>query len=283
MNSILERIGVRTAAHINDPFHLIRHRMNVFLTNATANNPVTIVCAGTGCGKTRAVSDFLRSPQHNGGSDIIAFDDLHFSVDPDVIERLERILDGQICESRLILIYRNLPEALRDVVLKLSANGLTSQITETDLKFNEVELANCLGQQKITVDGQTMRDILDDTEGWAFAINLVIRSLQKNPKYEGFVRTRLKPNIFDFMESECWTALSENLKQFLVLLSMADCNYHQKVEALANSDEFRDCKDELLHELRQQHAYTRFDDQGQVLSFRRLYLEFLRTKTGAPQ
>jgi LuxR family maltose regulon positive regulatory protein len=43
----------------DDSNHLIRHRINTLLSNAS-ENPVIIVCGGAGCGKTRAVSDFLR-------------------------------------------------------------------------------------------------------------------------------------------------------------------------------------------------------------------------------
>jgi len=44
---------------INDYNHLIRRRINALLADA-AKNSVVIVSAGAGCGKMRAVSDFLR-------------------------------------------------------------------------------------------------------------------------------------------------------------------------------------------------------------------------------
>jgi LuxR family maltose regulon positive regulatory protein len=43
--------------------HIVRPRMNRLIAEA-ARSPFVIVCAGTGCGKTRAVSDFLRQQDH---------------------------------------------------------------------------------------------------------------------------------------------------------------------------------------------------------------------------
>jgi len=45
--------------HFSEPYHLSRRRINALLAEAV-KAPLVTVCAGAGCGKTRAVSDFLR-------------------------------------------------------------------------------------------------------------------------------------------------------------------------------------------------------------------------------
>jgi LuxR family maltose regulon positive regulatory protein len=271
MNSIniLKKDSMVITAHKNDPFHLIRHRINVFLTNSTANKPVTVICAGTGCGKTRAVSDFLR---FTNDSDVVAYDDLHFSIKPEVFKHLENILNGEISDLKLILIYRDLPDALRDSINALRENDLVSFITESDLNFTEVELVACLKQQRIAVDMPTVREVLKDTGGWSFAINLAARSLKNVPKYTGFVKAQLKPNIFEFMESETWSAIPENVQRFLVCLALIDRLYVELVYILAGGD------DELLNELKQQHAYINSGNSEGVYVVHHLYLDFLRSK-----
>jgi LuxR family maltose regulon positive regulatory protein len=323
-----ERNRITRAYHLDDPIHLIRHRINTFLTNA-ARNPVITVCARTGYGKTRSVSDFLRwrnqpylylqlSEFDNSvagfwenvtdgimsidpgiadvcreigfpdteaktlqfmdvlGSDplLIVCDDLHSLKEPAVLGFMERLVNNLKPNLKVFLIYYTLPAV--DLTM-LQADGLVSEINEDDLTFTESELVNCLKQQNISLDSQTVREILKDTGGWAFAVNLAVRSLKRIPKYNGFVKTRLKPNIFEFMETENWTTISDNLKDFLVRFSLADEHYAELAEALASAAPEAD-KDKLLDELKQQSAYITFDEDEKIYSIHHIYLDFLREK-----
>jgi len=142
------------------------------------------------------------------------------------------------------------------------------------LDFTENELANFFKQQGVNVDTGTVREVYDDTLGWAFAVNLAVISLKRVPKYAGFVKTRLKPNIFEFMESESWVDISDELKRFLVRLSLIDRLCAKLVYVLADGNE------KLLSELRQQNSYIVFDEKEEMFSIHHLYLEFLCSKQG---
>jgi ATP/maltotriose-dependent transcriptional regulator MalT len=272
MTHVLEKNGTMPMQHTHDSYHLIRHRINVFLTNATTHSPVTIVCAGTGCGKTRAVADFLAQTAESG---IIAYDDLHFGVPESVHHQIDDIISGKTPDAKLILIYRALPEELEEKVTQLNRKAMISQITEADLNFTMVELATCLKKQDLVFDDSTTREVLKDTAGWAFGVNLAVRSLKSVPQYEGFVKTRLKPNIFGFMESENWTNLSENMKHFLVGLSLSERHCEPLAADLASC---AGDKEKLMKTLNSQDAFISYNKCEKVYSFHPLYLEFLQKK-----
>jgi LuxR family maltose regulon positive regulatory protein len=272
MNNVLKKDDAAILIHKNDPYHLIRHRINVFITNAIANNPVTIVCAGTGCGKTRAVSDFLRLVCD---SSIIVYDDLNFCIESEVHSHLENIINGATPETpkiNLILIYRDTPDELKSSINALYERNLVSKITEADLNFTEAELITCLKQQNITLESHIIREIHKDTGGWSLAVNLAVRSLKRFPEYTGYVQTRLKPNIFELMELENWRSISENLQHFLVCLSLLDRHYIELVYILSDGN------DDLLFELKQQNAYINSSNNDGFYLIHHLYLDFLRSK-----
>jgi LuxR family maltose regulon positive regulatory protein len=312
----------------NDVNYLIRQRINTLLTNAI-NNPVTTICASTGCGKTRAVSDFLRQQKlpffwiqvsvndnsishfwksyteavslfddelavqlteigfpntpekinqffkakNNASKNkqgVVVFDDFHLLNEPTILSFIENLAANKAQKaSKVILIGRDMPHV---DIKRLQMKGLASEITETDLNFTELELTKYLKQQNISVDNPAIREIHKDTGGWAFAVSLVVRSLKRVPKYSGFVKATLKPNIFDLMEAENWNELSKNLKHFLASLSLIDHISMDLVEILADGD------NEMLSELRQQTAYIHFDTYGGAYIIHSMYLDFLKSK-----
>jgi ATP/maltotriose-dependent transcriptional regulator MalT len=274
MRNLIENNGVMKPTPINDPYHLVRQRINAMF-NGAIDKPVTIVCAKTGFGKTRAVSDFLC---YTNEENIMAFDDLHYSVPPEVLPYLESIANGSMTDTKIILIYREVPEVLKKSVDILKEKGLASKIGEKDLNFTEMELISFIKQQKIMqcngmpLDALTVREIYEDTYGWSFAVNLVVRSLKRIPKYKGFAKTRLKPNIFEFIESNGWSSASENLKRFLIRLSLIKHFNAELVEALVDGEE------ELLSELRKQNGYINFDKDEKSYLINHFYLDFLHKK-----
>jgi LuxR family maltose regulon positive regulatory protein len=311
----------------NDTNHLIRQRINILLANAT-QNPIITVCAGAGCGKTRAVSDFLKQQKHSffwtafavqdndpdhfwksvvestarintdlaekfkelgfpettekieqfteirnrelkNRPYIIMLDDFHLLKEPAVIRFMEKLLNNMTSNLTTVLVGRDVSNV--DIKV-LQIRGLVSEVSEAELNFTEIELINCFKQQGIPLDSQTSREIHKDTGGWAFAINLVARSLARMPKYTGFVKNALKPNIFKFMESENWEDLPVKLQSFLVCLSLIDHISIELVDILAAGD------DELLSELRKQSTYIHYDSLGGAYKIHHMYLDFLKSK-----
>ena len=286
------------------------------------------MCAGSGYGKTRAVSDYMRkhkvtaawvqlSERDNVGSRfwenyvrsflqvsrslsedfkelgfpdtedklnqffrlrdrgipnehyMVVLDDFHVLKDPAVTSFMERAIYSMPENRTLILICRSSPQIN---LAGLQAKDLVHSISEENLNFTESELTQYLSLQRLSVEKRSLREIFQDTNGWAFAVNFIARSLRKSPGYSGYVRNAMRSNIFQLMEIEVFNIISEQLRHFLVCLSLVDHLSAELVAILAKGDV------NLLEELRRQNAFVRFDSYINAYMIHHLFLDFLRAK-----
>jgi LuxR family maltose regulon positive regulatory protein len=307
--------------------YLNRPRVHQLLADAI-HHRITIVCAGAGCGKTRAVSDFTGISPHpsvwiqfserdNNGSRfwakytqlasgwdgafvahcqslgfpdtpdkinmhitmrrryapqnkrIVVLDDTHLITHPDILLFLEQGILKAEDNTSFIIICREIPPLHLD---GLRLRGLIPTVTEDDLTFTESELALYLRQLSLAASEENRRRILEDTRGWAFAVNLIARSLRKTPQYRGYVRDAMKQNICKLMENEVFNAVSVRLQRLLIKLSLID---HLSAGFIA---ELTAGETGLLEELNAQNAYIRFDHDINAYLIHDLFLEFLHTK-----
>ena len=326
-NQLSGRDNDTKAYRVDDSNHLIRKRINSLLADAE-KYPVIIVSAGAGCGKTRAISDFLHQQERSfcwmqfserdnhpvrfwenftntsmqydinsadkhrklgfpdtdekkerflkisnsflmNKNGVLVWDDFHLLKEPLVLDFAQMIINEVPPCSTIILICRDLPNI---AINAPQVKGSFLEINEKELDFNESELAEYLRKQELSVDSQTIREIFIDTKGWAFAVNLVARSLKRAPNYFGYVKTTLKQNIYKLMEAESWDIIPDNLKYFWVNLSLIDHLSAELVEILADGD------DNLLYELKKHNAYIHFDSYLGAYRVHHLFLDFLQTK-----
>jgi len=200
---------------------------------------------------------------------IIVFDDCHCIENPAVIRFVKEAIGNLPPVTNIFIISRSTP--------RLNIAGLISsdQIYEANediLRFTESELAQYFRSQGITLKPDTMRSIWQDTEGWAFALNYIARSYKKAPSYEGYLRNAMKSNIFNFMETEIWDAISARLKNFLVRLSLIDHLSVELISQLGGTDE------DIVTELEKQNDYVRRDSYINAYLIHPLFLEFLAAK-----
>ncbi|MDR3020625.1 MAG: hypothetical protein LBU66_06955, partial [Treponema sp.] len=201
---------------------------------------------------------------------IIVLDDFHYIEDPLVIRFVERVIQN-LSISSMFIISRSTP---RLNIAGLVSNGRLFNISESDLRFTEDELAQYFRRQNISTQPDSLREIMHDTEGWAFAINLIARSFQKAPGYGGYLRSAMKTNIFNVMESEIWSGISERVQLFLICLSLIDHLSYDLITLLAGGD------DGLIADLERQSAYIRRDSYINAYLLHPLFLEFLAAKQG---
>ena len=200
---------------------------------------------------------------------IFVFDDCHYIEDPSVIRFVEEAIRELPVGITVFMISRSTP--------RINTAGFISKdqifnVSEDELRFTDSELAQYFRTQGISLKPDTLRTIMQDTEGWAFALNYIVRSYKKAPGYEGYLRNAMKTNIFKFMETEVWNNTAPPLQNFLVRLSLID---HLSVELLAllagNSSD-------LVNELERQSAYVRRDNFINAFLIHPLFLEFLAAK-----
>jgi ATP/maltotriose-dependent transcriptional regulator MalT len=113
---------------------------------------------------------------------------------------------------------------------------------------------------------------MQDTDGWAFAINLIARSYQKAPGYDGYLRNAMKTDIFRLMEAEIWEGISKELQSFLICLSLIDHLSFDLIVLLAGRNKY------LIAELEKQNAYIHKDGYINAYLIHPLFLEFLTAK-----
>jgi len=200
---------------------------------------------------------------------IIVFDDCHYIESPELIRFIEEGIRNLPIGTTLILISRSTP---RINIAGLASAGRIFNVSEDELMFTENEVAQYFRMHDITLSPDNLRKIMQDTEGWAFALNYIARSFKKAPGYEGYLRNAMKSNIFRFMEIEIWQTISARLQDFLVRLSLIDHLSVDLIALLAGADEH------IVSELEKQNAYVRIDSYINAFLIHPLFLEFLTTK-----
>ena len=201
---------------------------------------------------------------------LIVMDDFHFLKDTSVIRFIENNLFFQMPPgTSIILISRS---SARINTMGAISKGLVFNISENDLCFTENELALYFKQLDISPKPESLREIMRDTEGWAFAINHIARSYQKAPGYVGYLRSAMKTNIFRLMETDIWENTSNKVQHFLVRLSLIGHLSFDLIKLLADGDE------SLIADLEKQDAYVRRDSYINAYLIHPLFLEFLTAK-----
>ena len=201
---------------------------------------------------------------------IIVMDDFHYIEEPSVIKFVEEcILFKMPPGTSVFLISRTVPD------IKTANNGYEKKIfniSEDDLRFTENELAQYFRSRNISLPHENLREIMQDTGGWAFAINFIAQSFQKAPGYSGYVRNALRTNVFGIIETGLWNDISARLQNFLLRLSLIDHLSIDLINELAGGDA------DLITEFEKLNAYVRRDNYINAYFIHPLFLEYLRTK-----
>ena len=306
--------------------YLKRPRLNKLLQNAI-DYPLIVVCAGSGYGKTRAVSSFLkgcvaqtawlqisgrdnittrllesftgmislawpeigagfkeigfpetdeafakwdalRSETAVEGKHIRVFDDFHLLQNPGVLRFFEHMVNTSPPNITVILISRTMPK-INLVGLIMRERVFT--IEEDALRFTEKEIYEYFNQLELPVTREDIRNIHEDTQGWAFALNLIGRSLTKEGKYERHALKAMKKNIFRFIEAEINQTVSETLWRFLLRISLIDHLAAGLVNKLAKGEA-------LIGEMELLTAYIRYDFNLDTYMIHHLFRDYLRQK-----
>ena len=196
------------------------------------------------------------------------YDDFHLLTNPATLRIFERIVNSTPSNGTVIMISRTVPQInitgmmLRDRVFT---------IHEETLCFTQDEIAEYFKLLELSVTRKDIRDIYDDTGGWAFAINLIGRSLLHNTKYERYALAAVKENISELIETEILQRISEPLLRFLLQLSLIDHLAASLIKTLAGDGA-------LIQEMESLNAYIRYDYHSGAYMIHHLFLETLRQK-----
>jgi len=211
------------------------------------------------------------------GKHIRVFDDFHLLHNPAVLRFFEQGANACPSNVAIILISRTMPE-----FNFISRNMIERTITinEDTLCFTEDEIAEFFKQINLPVMRGDVRNIYKDTQDWAFAINMIGRSLAKEQKYERSALDATKKNIFRLIESEIMQTVSGPLWRFLLRISLIDHLAASLIKLLASSVVTGSPQQagSLIKEMETINAYIRYDFNLDTYMIHHLLRDYLRKK-----
>ncbi|MDR2258600.1 MAG: helix-turn-helix transcriptional regulator, partial [Treponema sp.] len=201
---------------------------------------------------------------------VIVFDDFHLITNPTILKYLDRVLAVPVSKNPIVLISRAEPGIN---TLGLLAKGLLSQITVEDLRFTEEEIGDYFRLNDMPLETGDISRIYRDTEGWALAVDLVVREIKAGytkGETPGWDRI-MKPvrNI----EEEIFSGMGRNLQKFLIKLSLIEHWPRSLLEIL-------DPGEENISAMGQFTSLVRFDTYLHGFRIHAFFLDFLREKQG---
>ena len=206
------------------------------------------------------------------GKIIGIFDDFHLINNPEILNFFERMVNSSPSNMPIILITRNMPE-----INMLTKRKNVFTIQEDALRFTEDEIAKYFNQINLPVTNADIRNIYDDTQGWAFAVNLIARSLSKKRKYERYALEAMKKNIFRLIEAEIIQTIPEHLLRFLLRISLIDHFAASLIKKIAVSDSVRTAES-LIREMEAINTCIRYDSNQDTYMIHHLLRDYLRKK-----
>jgi LuxR family maltose regulon positive regulatory protein len=196
---------------------------------------------------------------------LFVFDDFHLIHDKSVLRFVERSVNTPFPNVTTIIISRSEPSIN---TISMLAKGLVAHIGEDDLVFDDAEMRHLFELQGVKPSSETMADIYKNTEGWAFAINLAGMSIKRKPSGEVQAITAMKANIFKLIEREVFSVVSEELRKFLVKLSLVEHLPLDLIKELVPDEN-------LLDEALQASAFIRYDAYLNEYRMHHFFLDYL--------
>ncbi|AEF83674.1 transcriptional regulator, LuxR family protein [Treponema primitia ZAS-2] len=201
---------------------------------------------------------------------LFVYDDFHLIRDPGVLHFIERSITTPFSNITSILISRTEP---RINSIPLLSKGYLAQINEDDLRFTAEETQEYFYLQQVDAPPDAAATVCRDTEGWAFAIHLAALAIKNEPSGKRYAPSSVKANIFKLIESEVVAVISEDLRKFLIKISL--------IEHLAR-DILLDIAGDagILEELEGLGSFVRYDPYLNAWRVHHLFLEYLSGRQG---
>jgi len=201
------------------------------------------------------------------------FDDFHLINNPEIFNFFEKMVVSSPSNMPIILITRSMPDINH---AGMNNRGKFFIIQEDMLRFTEDEIAKYFAQLNLPVTNMDIRNIYDDTQGWAFALNLIARSLAKKRKYERYALEAMKKNIFRLIEAEIIQMISQPLLRFLLRISLIDHYSAGLIKTLTNDSDKP--AGSLFKEMEMINSCIRYDYNQDTYMIHHFLRDYLRKK-----
>lgn len=200
---------------------------------------------------------------------IFVFDDFHYITNKTILNFLDLLISARIKNLSIVLISRTKPELSLTGML---SKGLLAQITEENLRFSKSEMVEYFHKQNINFTQSMASDIYAYTDGWIIAIYLVGLAVEKGNISNQNPVLSAKINIFDLIEKEIFGAISNELQDFLIKISILDVIPSGLLKKLIDPNY------SLMSEMTQTNLFIRYDSVSDSYRIHQLFKEFLLEK-----
>ncbi|MCL2058938.1 MAG: LuxR C-terminal-related transcriptional regulator [Oscillospiraceae bacterium] len=214
-------------------------------------------------------ASILKQSEHRSNKTFLVLDDFHLIHSEQALTFAERCAYLQIPGACVIIISRKEPEIN---AVSLFAKGQVSIVTEDELRFTDSEIADFLVQRNVRFSAKILPQLIEATQGWAFAILLLSLALKRSPSGLGFAVDAMKQNVFKLMEMEAFSNFPDHIKKTLVKLSLVSNLPLSILQSLFSGEG-------LFRDAPQIASFVWFDSftgEGRVHP---LFWEFLRSKS----
>lgn len=200
---------------------------------------------------------------------IFIVDDFHLMKSTIALRFVERVIQQLEKYQSVILITRTIPQIN---ISSLMVRNHIYLINEADLAFTKQELNLFLQEQGLKQELVNLKQIYEDTQGWAFVVDFVIRMLKKTPGYQGYVSSVVKQDIQRLIEIEIWDVISVPLRELLLKLSLINHYSIDLVQQIVGEQQSH------LQTLQDHNALIQFNNHTHSIHLHPALLDFLRNK-----
>ena len=147
---------------------------------------------------------------------LVVLDDFHLLTNPVLLQAFERLLSLTSWPVHLVIASRSEPPLT--AIARLRIEGRLVELDEVDLRFTDDETAVILSSTGCTPDAETLRQVVEHTEGWPVAAQLLCQAAQRRarPDLSAVLRARDDERpLFDYLTGQVLTALPADLQSFL--------------------------------------------------------------------
>ncbi len=207
---------------------------------------------------------------------LLVLEDYHFIASPVVHQLVDLLLENGPASLHLIISTRADPPL---ALARLRARGMLAELRAPDLRFREDEIASMISLSIPGLSEQSLTLLVEKTEGWAAALQIVRSSLQgQDPQSADRFIAGLSGShryIFEYLAEEVFRRQSKERQTFLthtaVLAQMdaASCNALPGIRHAQAS----------LDQLEQENLFlTSLDAQRHWYRYHYLFREFLLSR-----
>ena len=200
---------------------------------------------------------------------VLIFDDFHLIHNKAILNFIELFVASCVSRISIVLISRKKPDLSLSGML---SKGLLARVTEDDLRFSKDEMETYYQMHNITFNDTAKSNIYSYTEGWVFAIYLVGLAAIKGNIHNQNPILPAKIDIFDLIEKEIFAEASEELRDFLIKISILDLIPSGLLRELADNNHH------LISEMMQASMFVLYDPFSDSFRMHHLFKEFLQEK-----